>query len=245
MSDKVSPVRSAVFAPRAQRARARTSWIGGLQRGPVRRAFDPAPADPDLPSHDAAPPRSLPPRAPDRAQERDRSLSILPPSLLAPLKTHAIDVKDLPAEEAAPPLGDTARRLAAAVAEIGALRPHLFRQAEAQMVDLAMLVARRVIARELSTDPTILLGLVKEGVQALSERDRIVVRVGRGGREDAAWHGALAEDLRAALPAADLVFDPDLDEGACVLESDVGQVDASIGARLDAILSSLGGVRSW
>ena len=186
---------------------------------------------------------SQPPAHPEK--ERAPCLSIMPPSMLAPLKTAIVEVKEHAPEDSGPAVDEVALRLAAAIEEIGALRPHLFAQAEAQMVDLAALIARRVIGRELATDPTLLLGLVKEAVLALSERDRIVVRIGRSESGDGSWEAAFARRLAESLPAAEVLFDPDLGEGGCVLESDVGQVDASVSVRLEAILASLGGVRQW
>ncbi len=63
-----------------------------------------------------------------------------------------------------------------AVARVEASRTEQFEAAERRLVDLAILVARRVIAREVSLDPGVVRGLVREGMAALGERDRVVIR---------------------------------------------------------------------
>jgi hypothetical protein len=115
-------------------------------------------------------------------------------------------------------------------------RDRQFADAEKRLVDLALLVARRVIAREVSIDPRIILGLVREGMSALGERDRLVVRVGTFYRE-------MQEDLQQQLSTTklrcDVVLDPSLGRSGCIVETDLGRVDESIDARLETLIEAM------
>ncbi|MCC6216237.1 MAG: hypothetical protein IT376_15340 [Polyangiaceae bacterium] len=128
--------------------------------------------------------------------------------------------------------------LARALAEAHASALQVASEAQERLVALAAAIATKVIGRELETPRPVLEALVREGLEALSERDRLVVRVGPGFRQ-------AAEGLRAATEAGatvpcTVVVEPDAPEYQCVLEGDLGRIDISLQRRLDAVLGGLG-----
>jgi hypothetical protein len=123
-----------------------------------------------------------------------------------------------------------------AVSRAEAVREQQFSDAERRLVDLAMLVARRVIAREVSLDPGLVVGLVREGMAALGERDRIVVRVGTFYRE---MRDELQQKLGSTKLRCDVVIDPSLGRSGCIVETDLGRVDESVDARLENLIEAL------
>src|SRR5437899_8006223 len=68
-------------------------------------------------------------------------------------------------------------RLAASIDEIAGLRSRLRREAEADTVQLAVAIARRVIRRELAVDPDALHGLVLAALERLQAQEICRVRV--------------------------------------------------------------------
>jgi flagellar biosynthesis/type III secretory pathway protein FliH len=124
----------------------------------------------------------------------------------------------------------------AAIEEIAATRARVLEGAASQLATLATVIARRVIARELALAPDILEGLVREGLEALSEQDRIRVRVGRG------FHGAVdGLERQLAVRGGDFrIFVEDgLGDYDCIVETELGQVDESVEARLAKLLEAL------
>lgn len=103
-------------------------------------------------------------------------------------------------------------------------------------VDLAMLVARRVIARELRIQQDIVVGLVREALDVLNSRDRVRVHLGR---EFAVMQSTLVAHYSAMGTLIDVTVDDDLPEYGCVVETDVGSVDESIDSRLAALLEGM------
>jgi hypothetical protein len=120
-----------------------------------------------------------------------------------------------------------------AVERLTEARSAVLRESEEQLVQLVSAIARRVVAREVSLDPSIVRGLVREGIGALGERDRVLVRVGH-------FFAAAIDDLREELLAsgtrAEVLVDEALGETGCSIETDLGQVDESIEARMAALL---------
>ena len=110
---------------------------------------------------------------------------------------------------------------------------------EREMARLAMVVARRVIAHELRTDPSLIQRAVHEAVAALPSAARDV-RVHLH-PEDL----ALLRELNAADAQWELLPDPALSRGDCRLETGNSRLDARVETRLaslaDAVLGDDGG----
>ena len=117
------------------------------------------------------------------------------------------------------------------VQELAGMRKRLRAEAEEDMVRLAIAIARRVLYRELGTDPEAILGLVKAGFQRLNARETHRLRV----PPDAA---AAIEQNRARLelpPGLEIFPDASLDSGGAIFETSRGDLDASVNTQLAEI----------
>jgi flagellar assembly protein FliH len=112
----------------------------------------------------------------------------------------------------------------------------LDRQVEHELLALAVALARQIVRRELKTDPTQIIGVIRDALAALPVAARDV-RV-RLHPEDAAvvrQHLAPTESQRAWQ----IVEDPVMARGGCEVVSATSRVDARIETRLAAMLSEL------
>jgi flagellar assembly protein FliH len=131
----------------------------------------------------------------------------------------------------------TIEALEKSVEELSLLRGRLMEETEEQLVTLAATIARRVIGREVAIDPEILLTLAAEGIDALGDRDKVVVRFGFLDRDDLL--SSMVDRLKRRAPRCEVLQDPSLGPGQCVVESEFGQVDESVDARLDNVMRAL------
>jgi flagellar assembly protein FliH len=121
--------------------------------------------------------------------------------------------------------------LNAMIAELASLRKRVRAEAEDDAVKLAIAIARRVLYRELSTDPEAILGLVKAAFSKLNSRETHRLRVSPS---DA---GAI-QDHRARLqlpPGLEIVPDGSLTPGSAIFETSRGDLDASVDTQLAEI----------
>lgn len=128
-------------------------------------------------------------------------------------------------------------RLAGSIDEIASLRPRLRREAESDTIRLALAIARRVIRRELSVDPSALHGIVLGALEKLQGGETCRVRV----------HPSQAAALTAMLEtrggvAIEVLADPSREPGGVLLETDRGNLDASVDAQLGEIERGLADV---
>jgi flagellar assembly protein FliH len=111
-------------------------------------------------------------------------------------------------------------------------------EVERELLTLAMALARQIVRRELKTDPTQIIGIVRDAIAALPVAARDV-RVHLH-PEDAAVvreHLAPTESERAWA----LVEDPVMARGGCQITTTTSRIDARLETRLTAILSELMG----
>jgi flagellar assembly protein FliH len=106
---------------------------------------------------------------------------------------------------------------------------------EQELARLALVIARRVVAHELKTSPTLIVRTVREAALALPAATR-ALRVYLH-PDDL----ALLRELEAAEPHWQLLPDPDLQRGDCLLESESSRLDARVETRLAAIAEAIFG----
>jgi flagellar assembly protein FliH len=109
-------------------------------------------------------------------------------------------------------------------------------EVERELLTLAMALTRQIVRRELKTDPTQIIGIIREAIAALPVAAR-EVRVHLH-PEDAAivrQHLAPTENERAWT----LVEDPVMARGGCQVTTATSRIDARLETRLGAVLSEL------
>ncbi len=127
-------------------------------------------------------------------------------------------------------------RLAAMFHDLAQPFEALDEEVERELLTLAMALARQIVRRELKTDPTQIIGILRDAIAALPVSAR-EIRVHLH-PEDAAvvrQHLAPTESERAWA----IVEDPVMARGGCQVMSATSRIDARLETRLGAILSDL------
>jgi len=122
-------------------------------------------------------------------------------------------------------------KLARSIEELTGSRLRYRRQAEKDVVALALAVARRILHRELTVAPEALLGLVKAALDKMEAGEVHQVRVSRG---DAPLLRQFFEQM--GLPQRlEVIADANLAPGGVLIESSRGRLDASVDTQLAEI----------
>jgi len=126
-------------------------------------------------------------------------------------------------------------KLAQSIQELAGLRAKLRSQAEADVVRLAMAIAKRVVHRELTMDPDSVMGLVKVALEKLRLQETVRVRV----HPD---HVAIVKEFLARSAASahiEVTGDPAVGVGGVVFETTRGEFDVSTEVQLNEIEKGL------
>ena len=127
------------------------------------------------------------------------------------------------------------RRLTQTLDELTTLRAKMIHQTERQMVQLALAVARRVVHREVSLDPDLLIAVARVALDRLGDSAQVTIRLHPEEYE------ATGAARVAQLTSANVTVVPDarIPRGGCRVESNVGSLDAGVDAQLQEIAHAL------
>jgi flagellar assembly protein FliH len=170
----------------------------------------------------------MPSEAPARFTSVQRPLRPLEQAALAEAAARAL-------AEPKPDPAATARaveRLQLGVTLLRAQGERLAEQARADALELAFMIARRILEREIHTDPVALLSLIRSAIARAGEANQITLRLSA---HDGATLQAAGYSLDAhtfSLATVNLVCDPNLGPGDCIVETNLGTVDGRLTTRL-------------
>lgn len=129
------------------------------------------------------------------------------------------------------------RRYLEAIAEVAAKVEAFHRAAEPELVKLAAGVARKIAGGELASSPDAMARMVRQALVGLRQARRVVIQT----------HPAQVETLRERVPALDLssaaevqvLGNASLSEGDCLMETELGMVDARLETQVELIERAL------
>jgi flagellar assembly protein FliH len=122
-------------------------------------------------------------------------------------------------------------RLARSIQEIANLRARLRREAEADVVQLSLAIARRILRRELAVDTDALHGLVMAALEKL--RNQEISRVKVHPSHVAMVSACLQQTLNGGQ--VEVLPDPGREPGSVIFETARGNLDASVDSQLQEI----------
>jgi flagellar biosynthesis/type III secretory pathway protein FliH len=122
--------------------------------------------------------------------------------------------------------------IAAALAQFTRDRGAYYTKLEAEVVQLALAIARRILHREAQVDPLLLAGLVRVALEKIEGATGVLLRVHP--QVAAGWKRYLAEHMDPGdIP--ELVEDSSLDPGLCLLETSMGTSQLGVELQLKEI----------
>ncbi len=129
-------------------------------------------------------------------------------------------------------------QFARTIEEIAGLKAEITADAETQLVELALEIAKKIIMREVSIDREIALTLVKVSLKRINSRATAQVHLNpddfafvQAHREKLDFHGSL-----------EIVEDRSISVGGCLIRTETGDIDARIESQFDEISHGLLGV---
>ncbi len=122
-------------------------------------------------------------------------------------------------------------------------RKKIVNDSEGEILRLAIKVAEQIIRSEVSLHRDVCLNIVAEAIARVSDREQIIVKVNR---EDAEYLKRYKDRLAGMLDGVksfSIIEDAQIEPGGCVIETNLGFVDAKIPTKLKSIEDALQNVR--
>ncbi len=118
-------------------------------------------------------------------------------------------------------------------------RKTIIKDAEAEILRIAIKAAEQIIRSEVSLHRDVCLNIVSDAINRVSDREQVIVRVNR---EDAEYIKKYKDKLAGivdGIKSFSILEDSQIEPGGCVIETNLGYVDARISTKLHAIEDSL------
>jgi len=114
-------------------------------------------------------------------------------------------------------------------------RKKIIKDAEPEILRLSIRVAEQIIRSEVSLHRDVCLNIVAEAINRVSDREQVIVKVNR---EDAEYIKRYKDRLSGILDGVksfSIIEDSQIEAGGCVIETNLGYVDARISTKLKSI----------
>jgi flagellar assembly protein FliH len=129
-------------------------------------------------------------------------------------------------------LAETRSQVSGALRQFTRERETYFSRVETEVVQLALSIARKILHRESQIDPLLLTGVVHVALEKLDASTRVRLRTNP---EESRFWNEYFSHAKDIYPTAEVVGDPSLAPGNCVLETDLGETRISLETQLKEI----------
>lgn len=126
-------------------------------------------------------------------------------------------------------------RLGTIVGKAIDIREDIIKASEKQMVEMILIIARKVIKDEIIERKEIVLNNIREALKRIKDRDRVDIRVNFADLELTAAHKDELIKMMESLRKVNISEDSRVDRGGVIIETDVGAIDARISTQLKEI----------
>ncbi|WP_029913228.1 flagellar assembly protein FliH [Pelobacter seleniigenes] len=185
--------------------------------------------------------------APSAAPAEKKAAPVAPPPPTAAVAGHsAKEVEDAYArglreglEKAGQRLESATKALADALDEVSRLREKLAQNSRQDMLRLVMAVAEQVIRQQAAVDSSVVMNIIDHALQSAVRSDRYRVRINPADLAAVNEQKPLFIASVSGLKNLHIEADATISAGGCRVDSELGEVDATLETQLDSIRQAL------
>jgi len=114
-------------------------------------------------------------------------------------------------------------------------RKKIIRDAESEILRLSLKVAEQIIRSEVSLHRDVVLNIVSEAIGRVSDREQIIIKANREDVDQLKKYKDRIGKIVDGVKNLSIIEDSAVEPGGCIIETNVGYVDARISTKLKAI----------
>lgn len=111
-------------------------------------------------------------------------------------------------------------------------RAEILEQTEGQVVELVLLIARKVVKTISENQKNVVISNVAQALRKLKTRSDVIIKVNLADLQLATEHARDFVEMAENAKNLTVVEDSSIDRGGCVIETDFGEIDARIQSQL-------------
>jgi flagellar assembly protein FliH len=118
-------------------------------------------------------------------------------------------------------------------------RKKIIKDAENEILRLSIKVAEQIIRSEVSLHRDVCLNIISEAISRVSDREQIILKVSREDLEQVKRYKERIAGLVDGVKNFSILEDPGVEAGGCIIETNLGYVDARISTKLAVMQDAL------
>ena len=141
-------------------------------------------------------------------------------------------------------LEETIKDLYQAINGLKKARDEVIRSTQDKLIDLSMAIAEKIVQKKIEIDPTVIQSVVEATFNKISGSDRITFRINP---RDAQVFNEFQPQIESQLIGVEKInFQQDntIDQGGCIIETDLGFLDVTIKEKLSIIAHAFRKIKS-
>jgi flagellar assembly protein FliH len=119
--------------------------------------------------------------------------------------------------------------------ELEKVKGEIYSSVEREAVELALAIAKKIVFHEVQTDKELIIRVVREALKKTSDAANVKIRVNPYDFEILRNHENMFLGEINGLEALHLIKDDRIKDGGCMIETDMGDIDARIETQLRAV----------
>ncbi len=118
-------------------------------------------------------------------------------------------------------------------------RNEIIESSEKQLSDISITIAKKIIKSISESDQSIIIRNVTESIRKIKGKTRITIRVNINDLELITHHKDEFYQMLNNIEQVNILEDPNIERGGCVIETDFGEIDARISSQFNKIESAI------
>ncbi len=114
-------------------------------------------------------------------------------------------------------------------------RKKIIKDAESELLRLSLKIAEQVIRSEVSLNNDVIMNMVAEAINRVSDRENIIIKVSKNDFEQVKQNKEKIAGLVDGIKNLSILEDSQIEAGGCIIETNLGYVDARISTKLSLI----------
>ena len=125
-----------------------------------------------------------------------------------------------------------------ALLQLKTLRQDTYQRIEKEVVELALAIARKVICREIEMDREVVVRVARQALAKVDEPGKIIIKLNPADLQFINQTKYQLSEMIGNIDNVSLESEDSIQSGGCVVETDLGEIDARVEHQLQAVEES-------
>jgi flagellar assembly protein FliH len=114
-------------------------------------------------------------------------------------------------------------------------RDLLIRTIEPEMAKLAIRIAEKIIQTQVELNQDIVINMIRASLDKVKQREEVIIKVNSADLDYVRDRKDIFARMIEGLKMMDIIVDPGVERGGCIIETNLGNVDARIGVQIHTL----------